>query len=112
MGCRAFDLHAGPDAPGPVERQRGAEVRSLRICGARGGVESKNRRIEIRSSAQPAASCFVRPRFSNARNREFTPCELAAFDAVSPSVLRLPVRPGRGHFYEGGVTKAFFGKLR
>src|SRR5437016_7416891 len=78
MGCRAFDLHAGPDAPGPVERQRGAEVRSLRICGARGGVESKNRRIEIRSSAQPAASCFVRPRFSNARNREFTPCELAA----------------------------------
>ena len=33
-------------------------------------------------------------------------------DAVSPSVLRLPVRPGRGHFYEGGVTKAFFGKLR
>ena len=33
-------------------------------------------------------------------------------DAVSPSVLRLPVRPERGHFYEGGVTKAFFGKLR
>jgi len=33
-------------------------------------------------------------------------------DAVSPSVLRLPVRPGRGHFYEGGVTKALFGKLR
>src|SRR5213078_5286018 len=30
----------------------------------------------------------------------------------SPSVLRLPVRPGRGNFYEGGVTKAFFGKLR
>jgi hypothetical protein len=34
------------------------------------------------------------------------------FDAISPSVLRLPVRPGRGNFYEGGVTKAFFGKLR
>src|SRR5229473_3519282 len=33
-------------------------------------------------------------------------------DAISPSVLRLPVRPGRGNFYEGGVTKAFFGKLR
>jgi outer membrane cobalamin receptor len=33
-------------------------------------------------------------------------------DAVSPSVLRLPVRPGRGNFYEGGMTKAFFGKLR
>ena len=33
-------------------------------------------------------------------------------NAVSPSVLRLPVRPGRGNFYEGGVTKAFFGKLR
>src|SRR5712691_1624896 len=32
-------------------------------------------------------------------------------DAISPSVLRLPVRPGRGNFYEGGVTKAFFGKL-
>src|SRR4029077_2594790 len=26
-------------------------------------------------------------------------------DAISPSVLRLPVRPGRGNFYEGGVTK-------
>jgi hypothetical protein len=33
-------------------------------------------------------------------------------DAISTSVLRLPVRPGRGNFYEGGVTKAFFGKLR
>jgi hypothetical protein len=33
-------------------------------------------------------------------------------DAISPSVLRLPVRPGRGNFYEVGVTKAFFGKLR
>ena len=32
--------------------------------------------------------------------------------AISPSVLRLPVRPGRGNFYEGGVTKAFRGKLR
>ncbi|OLB96244.1 MAG: hypothetical protein AUI02_02625, partial [Acidobacteria bacterium 13_2_20CM_2_57_12] len=33
-------------------------------------------------------------------------------DAISPSVLRLPVRPGRGNFYEGGITKAFLGKLR
>src|SRR6266481_189710 len=33
-------------------------------------------------------------------------------DAISPSVLRLPVRPGRGNFCEGGMTKAFFGKLR
>lgn len=33
-------------------------------------------------------------------------------NALSPSVLRLPVRPGRGHFYEGGVTEAFLGKLR
>jgi len=33
-------------------------------------------------------------------------------DAINPSVLRLPVRPGRGNFYEGGVTKAIFGKLR
>jgi hypothetical protein len=33
-------------------------------------------------------------------------------DAISPSVLRLPVRPGRGNFYEGGVTKAVLGKLR
>jgi len=33
-------------------------------------------------------------------------------DAISPSVLRLPVRPGRGNFYEVGVTKAFLGKLR
>src|SRR6266704_4609942 len=33
-------------------------------------------------------------------------------DAISSAVLRLPVRPGRGNFYEGGVTKAFLGKLR
>jgi hypothetical protein len=33
-------------------------------------------------------------------------------DAISPSVLRLPVRAARANFYEGGVTKAFFGKLR
>jgi outer membrane receptor for Fe3+-dicitrate len=33
-------------------------------------------------------------------------------DAISPSVLRLPVRTGRGNYYEGGVTKAFVGKVR
>jgi outer membrane receptor for Fe3+-dicitrate len=33
-------------------------------------------------------------------------------NAISPSVLRLPVKPGRGNFYEGGITKAFLGKLR
>ena len=33
-------------------------------------------------------------------------------DAISSAVLRLPVRPGRGNFYEGGITKAFLGKLR
>ena len=33
-------------------------------------------------------------------------------DAISTSVLRLPVRPGRGNFYEGGVTKAILGKVR
>jgi hypothetical protein len=33
-------------------------------------------------------------------------------DAISPSVLRLPVKPGRGNYYEGGVTKAFLGRLR
>ena len=33
-------------------------------------------------------------------------------DAVSTSVLRLPVRPGRGNFYEVGMTKAILGKLR
>jgi hypothetical protein len=33
-------------------------------------------------------------------------------DAINPSVLRLPVRPGRANFYEGGLTKAIFGKLR
>ena len=33
-------------------------------------------------------------------------------EAISPSVLRLPVKPGRGDFYEVGVTKAFLGKLR
>lgn len=33
-------------------------------------------------------------------------------DAISPSVSRLPVQPARAQFYEGGVTKAFFAKLR
>lgn len=33
-------------------------------------------------------------------------------DAVSPSVLRLPVRPARGNFFELGMTKAILGKLR
>jgi hypothetical protein len=33
-------------------------------------------------------------------------------EAISPSVLRLPVPPAHANFYEGGVTKAFFGKLR
>jgi outer membrane cobalamin receptor len=33
-------------------------------------------------------------------------------DAISTSVLRLPVQPARANYYEGGLTKAFSGKLR
>jgi outer membrane cobalamin receptor len=33
-------------------------------------------------------------------------------NSINPVVLRLPVRPARGNFYEGGVTKALGGKLR
>ena len=33
-------------------------------------------------------------------------------DSVDPIVVRLPVRPARANYFEGGVTKAFFGKLR
>src|SRR5262249_18327615 len=33
-------------------------------------------------------------------------------DVVNRTVLRLPVRPGRANYYEGGVTKAVAGKLR
>jgi outer membrane cobalamin receptor len=33
-------------------------------------------------------------------------------NSINPTVLRLPVRPARGNFYEVGVTKALGGKLR
>jgi hypothetical protein len=33
-------------------------------------------------------------------------------DSVNPIVVRLPVRPARANYYEVGVSKAFFGKLR
>lgn len=32
--------------------------------------------------------------------------------AIDPVVLRLPVRPARGNYYEGGITKSILGKLR
>ncbi|HKF25305.1 MAG TPA: hypothetical protein VKB24_04995, partial [Candidatus Acidoferrum sp.] len=40
---------------------------------------------------------------------------LASFpglDSLSPVVVRLPVRPSRGNYFEGGVAQALFGKLR
>ena len=33
-------------------------------------------------------------------------------DSVSPAVLRVPVPPAQGSFYEIGLTKALFSKLR
>jgi hypothetical protein len=33
-------------------------------------------------------------------------------DSLNPVVVRLPVRPSQGNFYELGVTKAFLGRLR
>lgn len=33
-------------------------------------------------------------------------------DSLDPIVVRLPVRPSRGNYFEGGVTQALFGKLR
>jgi len=34
------------------------------------------------------------------------------FISVAPVVLRLPVRPARGNYYEAGITKSLLGKLR
>jgi len=34
------------------------------------------------------------------------------FDSVNPDVLRLPVRPASGNFFEAGASKAFSGNLR
>jgi hypothetical protein len=33
-------------------------------------------------------------------------------DSLNDNVLRLPVRPSHGNFYEGGVAKGLFGKIR
>jgi hypothetical protein len=33
-------------------------------------------------------------------------------DSISPEVLRLPVKPSLGNFYEVGITKGFAGKIR
>ena len=33
-------------------------------------------------------------------------------DSLNPLVVRLPVQPSRGNYYEVGVTKSFFGNLR
>jgi len=33
-------------------------------------------------------------------------------DSLNPVVVRIPVRPSRGNYFEGGVTQALFGKLR
>lgn len=33
-------------------------------------------------------------------------------NAINPVVLRMPVRPARGNYYEGGITKSVLGKLR
>jgi len=35
-----------------------------------------------------------------------------AVQSLNPSVLRLPVEPSHGNYYEVGLTKGFFGKLR
>jgi hypothetical protein len=36
----------------------------------------------------------------------------AQLNSIDPVVLRLPVRPARGNYYEVGATKSVFGKLR
>jgi hypothetical protein len=36
----------------------------------------------------------------------------AAVVALDPQVIRLPVEPSHGNFYEAGVTKGFFGKMK
>ncbi len=36
----------------------------------------------------------------------------SAVVALNPKVLRLPVEPSHGNFYEAGITKGFFGKMK
>jgi outer membrane receptor protein involved in Fe transport len=35
-----------------------------------------------------------------------------AVDSLNDNVLRLPVRPSHGNFFEGGIAKGLFGKIR
>lgn len=36
----------------------------------------------------------------------------SALDVINDTVLRLPVKPSNGNFYEAGISKGLFGKLR
>ena len=64
----------------------------------------------------PAADLLLRGSYDRVfQTPAFENLLLASSTAVSElnsNVLRLPVRPSRGNFYEAGLTKGLFGKLR
>lgn len=61
--------------------------------------------------ARPAANVVLRASYDRVfQTPAFENLLLASsedLDAISDDVLRLPVRPSRGHFYEAGLTKGF-----
>src|SRR5580704_11612229 len=63
-----------------LERQRGAAIRSLRICRASIRSEPKDRRCALRIFAEFADSCFVRPRIPDAGDGKFASGQLATIE--------------------------------
>lgn len=51
-------------------------------------------------------------RFKRPRSKTFCSPASPAVDSLNDNVLRLPVRPSRGNFYEAGFSKRLFSKTR
>ncbi len=50
--------------------------------------------------------------FQTASNENLLISSSPLVASLNPQVLRLPVQPGQGSYYEGGISKAFFNRVR
>ena len=104
---------AGSYPPWQMDGQRGSALGSLSTVGQPECRESAAGSLALFPFSRSRAARILRPGFSDSRLREHFACPVPTGSLPSiPRFLRLPVLPSHGNYYEVGLTKGFFHKLR
>ena len=90
----------------------GIRIDEYRLVVAESAWSPRRQHSVFFSFSESCPACLLRSRLPDAAIETLLLASSAQVGALGPEVLRLPVQPSRGNFYQLGFTKGIAGKLR